>query len=136
MKSAWQSLSCKLIGVAVAVVLIAGHAAAAPLFLSGALTNAGTSYTIPQLQSLGNTSVSVGGTTYVGVPLWSLLGGTSTGASNIVTSGGGNNPILRNYVLASGSDGSRSIVSIGEINPLFGGSGTPYLVAYQADGTT
>src|SRR5262249_53129753 len=71
---------------------------------------------------------------YTGVPLWSFLGGAANGNSNIITSGGGNNPILRNYLLATDLDGSKSVVSVGDIDPLFGGTGLPYLVAYERSG--
>lgn len=105
------------------------------LTVSGQLTNPGE-YTIGQLQNLGSVSETVAGTTYVGVSLWSLLGGTSSGSSNVITAGGGNNPILRNYVLATGNNGTVSAISVGELDPLFGGTGLPYLVAYQRNGVT
>src|SRR5579862_2097992 len=105
------------------------------LTVSGQITNPGA-YTIGQLQGLGGVGETVGGNSYVGVSLWSLLGGTSSGTSNVITSGGGNNPILRNYVLATDSSGSVSAISVGELDPLFGGTGLPYLVAYQRNGVT
>lgn len=115
--------------------LVVCGAHATPLTLTGQVTTAGSSFSIAQLQGLGSISKTVNGDTYVGVSLWSPLGGTANGASNIITSGGGNNAILRNYLLATGDDGRISTISVGEINPLFGGSGLPYLVAYQKNGT-
>lgn len=53
--------------------------------------------------------------------MWTLPGGTAAGASNIVTVAAGSNPILRSDIVATGAGGT-SIVSAGEINPLFGGS--------------
>jgi hypothetical protein len=113
---------------------VAGTTANA-LTISGQITNPGA-YTVGQLQGLGNVSETIGGNSYVGVSLWSLLGGTGSGTSNVITAGGGNNPILRNYVLATDTNGSISAVSLGELDPLFGGTGLPYLVAYQRNGVT
>src|SRR5262252_3310839 len=128
--------SCYLSAILGLIALASVAAAAAGvLTLSGERTTPGT-FTIMQLQSLGSVSENVNGDSYTGVPLWTFLGGMANGNSNIITSGGGNNPILRNYVLASGSDGSRSLISAGEINPLFGGAGpNPYLIAYEKDGS-
>jgi hypothetical protein len=120
----------------IAWLVCLGQAAAGPLTLTGQVTNAGSSFTIAQLQTLGSTSETVGTDTYVGVSLWSLLGGTAGGASNVITSGGGNNPILRNYIIATGASGTRSLISLGEIDQLFGGRGQPYLVAYEHNGAT
>lgn len=135
--------------VLAAAAAFAGPTAAAPLTLSGSLGNAGSSYEVADLQgSFGATTVTVGGNTYTGVPLWVLLGGSmGTGSStngNVIPNGGGNNAILRSYVTATGSDGSQSLLSIGEVNRWFGGNGpiladdvnaTPTLVAYQVNGT-
>lgn len=54
---------------------VIGQANALPVTLTGQVTSAGNSYTIAQLQALGNTTGTVGGNTYVGVSLWSLLAG-------------------------------------------------------------
>ena len=57
--------------------------------------------------------------------LWSLVGGV-----NVTTPAGdnGKNAILRYYVVATGTDGTRSVFSLGEINPSFGGTNTaPYV---------
>jgi hypothetical protein len=124
-------------GAWIAVTALTAFAATSvcALTISGQITNPGA-YTIGQLQGLGSISETVGSNSYVGVSLWSLLGGTSSGTSNVITSGGGNNPILRNYVLAAGTDGTVSALSVGELDPLFGGTGLPYIVAYQRNGLT
>jgi hypothetical protein len=121
-----------VIGSVIALAFLES-AAASVLTLTGQITTPGT-FTISQLQSLGSVNENVNGVSYTGVSLWSFLGGAANGNSNIVTSGGGNNPILRNYLVATDVDGSKSLLSVGEIDPLFGGTGLPYLVAYERNG--
>src|SRR5499425_2550009 len=131
---------------AVPVVILGLLVAVEPapaLEISGLVTGfSAGSFSVGQLEALapsigGPTSETLGGDTFTGVSLWSLLGGNSTGTtSNITTVGGGNNPILRNYILATGGGGKTSLLSVGEIDPFFGGTGPPYLVAYQLDGAT
>jgi hypothetical protein len=118
-----------------ALIIVAQGASA--LEINGLVTGSSAgSFSIAQLQALQATTEVLGGDTFTGVSLWTLLGGNATGTtSNITTVGGGNNPILRNYVLASGGSG-RSLLSVGEIDPFFGGTGLPYLIAYQKNGTT
>ena len=49
----------------------------------------------------------------------------------------GNNPILRNYVLATGTGGTVSALSDRRTRSAgFGGTGLLYLVAYQPNGVT
>lgn len=114
-------------------------ARAGSITVSGLITDP-ASYSIADLQELPTQSVTVatgaGAGNYTGVSLWTLFGGNAAGASNIITQGGGNNPILRNYVVATGSGGVNSTISAGEINPLFGGTGAPYLVAFEKNGVT
>ena len=102
-------------------------AAAGDLTLAGDITNPG-SYTISELQSLPSTTVGA----YTGVSLWTFLG---DGSDVIV--GSGKNAILRNYVIATGSNGSQSLVSLGEINPSFGNPppGSSDLIAYKQNGS-
>ena len=134
--TAWAKLPRGKAMVMFVLVTFGTGAKAAPLSLSG-LVSAGT-FSIAQLQSLGSTTetVTVGSVTnsYTGVPLWPLLGGTASGTSNVVP-GTGKNAILRNYILAGSEGCAQSLISLGEINPLFGGSGTPYLVTYTKNGT-
>jgi len=133
---------------AAAALLLPSLALALPVTLTGSLSNAGASYTIADLQAaFTGETVTVGSNTYVGVPLWVLLGGTlgtdSSTNGNIIPNGGGNNSILRSYITATSSNGSRSLLSVGEVNRWFGGNGpilsadvnaTPTLVAYQVNG--
>jgi PEP-CTERM motif len=126
----------------VGAVLIAGACAVvtgaltgtarADVVLSGPTSNAGI-YSTAALQSLatGGDTVSAGGLT--GISLWGLLGGITTS-----TPPGDNakNAILRYYVVGGGG-GQASVVSAGEINPSFGGTGaTPSFVAFQTSGGT
>lgn len=69
--------------------------------------------------------------TFTGVPLWTLLNDPSAG-NGIVTTPGVKNDFLRDYVLATGSDGYRAIISVGEIHPNFGNQAD--LVAYSVNG--
>src|SRR5271165_6700173 len=49
----------------------------------------------------------------------------------------GQPPSLRNYIVATGSNGSQSLVSLGEINPSFGNPppGSSDLIAYKQNGS-
>jgi hypothetical protein len=98
--------------------------------LAGNLTHIGT-VDLAQLQALPAltrtvTFLSAGKPvtdTYTGVSLWTLLN-----AAGILTDPGVKNDILRDYVVATGSDGYQAILSLGELNPKFGNE--PDLVAY------
>jgi hypothetical protein len=57
--------------------------------------------------------------------LWGLVGGVTTGSAK--------NDILRYYAVATGTDGSRSVFSLGEIDPAF--SGTAYAPYVTFTGT-
>ena len=61
--------------------------------------------------------------TYTGVPLWRLLQD-----QGLLTDPAIKNDALRFGVVATGSDGYRALISLGEINPAFGNQ--PDLVAY------
>jgi hypothetical protein len=63
--------------------------------------------------------------TFTGVSIWTLL--TDAG---IVTDPAIKNDILNYYLLATGSDGYEAIFSLGELDPMFGGTGEPDLIAY------
>ena len=115
-------------------LLLRGEAAAVPLTLNGAVTNDGATFSIADLQGFASISVSVGPDTFTGVPLWTFLGGNDTGTTSNVTTNipvPGSSPtpntnpnvILRYAVLATGADGSQSLLSVGEFNPRFGGTG-------------
>lgn len=67
---------------------------------------------------------------FTGVSLWDLL----TGAG-LVTDASIKNDELRQYVLATGSDGYEATFSLGELDPRFGGSvSMPDLVAFAENG--
>jgi DMSO/TMAO reductase YedYZ molybdopterin-dependent catalytic subunit len=104
--------------------------------LSGAVQNPGV-FTLSSLQALPATSETMtylaGGSpvtaTFTGVSLWTLL--TDAG---LVTDPAVKNDILNYYVLATGSDGYGAIFSLGELDPMFGGTGAPDLIACQVSG--
>src|SRR5215475_5713651 len=50
--------------------------------------------------------------------------------------GGRQQPDPPELLLATGGAGKTSLLSVGEIDPFFGGTGLPYLVAYQLNGAT
>ena len=104
-------------------------------FLVGGNVTAPRTFTLPDLQSLpaitenvsflaGNSTTN---TTFTGTGLFSLLNNTV----GIKTNPNVKQDIIRNVVIATGSDGYQAVYSIGEINPTFGGPATnPNLVAY------
>jgi PEP-CTERM motif len=74
-------------------------------------------------------SVSGVTATFTGVSIWTLL--TDAG---MVTNPAIKNDILNCYVLATGSDGYEAIFSLGELDPMFGGTGATDLIAYMENG--
>lgn len=104
--------------------------------LSGAVKTPGT-YNLASLEALPVTRETVtflsSGTsvteTFIGVSIWTLL--TDAG---IVTNSAIKNDILNYYLQATGSDGYSAIFSLGELDPMFGGSPTaPDLIAYEME---
>lgn len=93
--------------------------------------------TLPDLQALPGQTVPVTyGTgrgpvsaSFTGPTLWSVLG-----QAGLTSVPGARNSTLRNVVVATGSDGYAAAFSGGELDPRFGGSRTPALVAYAQDG--
>ncbi len=130
---------------AVTALAMCGGAQAGPITLTGPTTTAGT-YTPTALAALGAANPSEiatsGGLT--GISLWGLLGGAAAssptspiyGAITTSTPPGHNakNAILHYYVVGTGTDGSQSVVSGGQIDPSFGATGTPVFIAYQNAG--
>ena len=105
--------------------------------LSGLVSHA-ASYDEAALAALPSVTESVtytaGGSpvsaSYTGLSLWTLLT-----AAGLVTDPAIKNDELREYVLATGSDGYEAAFSLGELDPRFGGSASaPDLVAYAQDG--
>lgn len=113
-----------------------GSGASVSFTLSGLVSTPGT-YDAAVLATLPATTVSVTYTaagrpvsaSFTGVSLWTLL--TATG---LVTDLAVKNAELREYVLATGSDGYEATFSLGELDPRFGGGGAADLVAYAQDG--
>jgi hypothetical protein len=118
----------------------AGQVRAAVL-LSGPDSNDG-SYSTAALSSAATSGDTVSSAGLTGISLWGLLGGANSSSSTSPTygdittstpSGDDNkNAILRYYLLATGAGGQQSIISLGEIDPNFGGTAPdPAFVAFQ-----
>lgn len=92
-------------------------------------------YALPDLEALPATSLTAtylaGSTsvtdTYTGVSLWTLLS-----TAGLILDPTIKNDVLRQYVVAVGSDGYEAVFSLGEIDPAFGDQ--PDLVAYADTG--
>ena len=95
--------------------------------VSGAVTKP-MAFDLAALQALPATTVTVSGTTYTGVNLWTLLNG-STG---LQTDAKVKNATLSMVAVATGNDGYKALVSLGEIDPGFGNKAA--LVAYAING--
>jgi hypothetical protein len=83
-------------------------------------------------QSMTETATYVAGSTpvtdtYTGVSLWTLIQD-----AGLLTDPAIKNDLLRYAVVATGSDGYRAIISLGEIDPAFGNQ--PDLIAYADTG--
>lgn len=111
-----------------------GGGVSSHLTLSGNVAST-RSYGLSDLQALTPTTetatYTAGGTpvtdTYTGVSLWTLLN-----ADGLLTNPAIKNDILRDFVVATGSDGYQTVISLGEIDPAFGDQ--PDLVAYADTG--
>lgn len=119
------------------LAVIPAAATAQQLTVEGNLTSTyAKTYSFSELQSLGGAvTKNIAGDIYNGVPLWTLLGGTS-GITIPGTPPLPNNSILRSYVTATSSSGATSLISVGEIHPNFGGVGDPVIVAFAKNGVT
>jgi hypothetical protein len=135
----WRSLS-----VGCALTALSLGTARADLVLSGPTSTAG-SYSTAELQSAASAGdmVSSGGLT--GISLWGLLGGAASSSpfapvyGDITTSTpaglNNKNAILRYYLAATSATGQVSVISLGEIDPSFGGTqSTPAFIAYGQTG--
>ncbi|MGE3861868.1 MAG: molybdopterin-binding oxidoreductase [Burkholderiaceae bacterium] len=87
------------------------------------------SFDLGSLQALPAVTQDVNGSVYTGVSLWNLL---NTEAGIRTDSAAAHNPLLSMYVVATGSDGYKAIVSLGEIHPNFGNR--PAMIAYSVNG--
>lgn len=97
--------------------------------VSGAV-NKPVTVDLAALQALPATRQTTNGSAYTGVALWTLLAQKAGGIKPGATSG--KNPTIAMYVVATGSDGYRAVLSLAEIDPEFGNK--PVLVAYSIDG--
>jgi hypothetical protein len=128
---------------ALMLLIAAGGAAHADVVLSGPDSNDGSYSTAALAAAAGGNTVDFGGLT--GISLWAFLGGANSssptspvyGAITTSTPAGenGKNAILRYYLVATNATGQQSVVSLGEINPSFGGTSSPApMVAYKNTG--
>ncbi len=103
--------------------------------LSGDVAHPGI-FDLAALQALGSTTLTAtytaGGTpvtdTYTGVSVWNLL----QAAGGVLTDPTIKNDLLRKVLVAIGSDGYETVISLGEISPQFGNQ--PDLIAYADTG--
>lgn len=96
--------------------------------VSGAVAGAPLRFDLAALQALAPTTQTVGTDSYTGVSLWTLLNNTL----GLSVPPGSKNASLAMYAVATGSDGYRATVSLGEIDPGFGNKAA--LVAYELNG--
>jgi hypothetical protein len=108
---------------------IPGAGTSAQFTVSGAVVHS-FSFDLTALQRLTPVTETVGGVSYTGVSFWDLLNSTA----GIVVDPLVKNDVLGKYVVATGSDGYKSVFSLGELNPGFGNQ--PDLIAYSADGAS
>ena len=104
-----------------------GDGTSSAVRVSGAVRRPGT-FDLAALKALPAVTRTVGGETYTGVSLWHLLN---------TTLGLAVDPAVRHhaqgmYVVATGSDGCKVVISLGEIDPA--GGNQPDLVAYLVNG--
>ncbi|KPV18422.1 molybdopterin-binding oxidoreductase [Variovorax paradoxus] len=102
-----------------------GGGVSASFAVSGAVTTP-LSFDLKALQAMVPVTQTVGANVYTGVSLWTLLNSLGLRLP------AGKNPSLSMYAVATGSDGYRAAVSLGEIDPGFGNKGA--LVAYDMNG--
>jgi hypothetical protein len=109
------------------IVVAAAEGPASNAFSLDGLVMTPASFDRAALAALPQSSLTVGTVTYTGVSLWSLLA-----RATIVTHPEVKNDILRQVVVATGSDGYKVAISLGEIDPDFGNQ--PCLIATQQNG--
>lgn len=95
--------------------------------LGGAVARPAT-FDLTALQALTPVTRTIGANTYTGVSLWDLVN-----AAGISTNASVKNDLLGFYVVATGSDGYRTVISLAEISPDFGNQ--PDIVAYAMNGS-
>ena len=129
-----------LFGVALlCAAAIAAAAGPTTQFLLDGQVAHGGNYTLTTLQGLPATTQAVsfqtgGGSqthTFVGTSLWGVLDG-----AGIQTRPGVKNDVLNRYVLATGSDGYKTVFSLGELSPSFGNEQSLIAYAERVNGAT
>jgi hypothetical protein len=134
--------------MALAGLLLIAQAGAgkADVVLSGPDSNDG-SYSTSALSGAATAGDTFTADGFTGISLWGLLGGANSSSPTSPTYGAittstpvgdnGKNAILRYYLLATGGSGATSVISLGEIDPNFGGTAAvPAFVAFQTAGGT
>ncbi|CAL8477697.1 molybdopterin-dependent oxidoreductase [Caballeronia sp. S22] len=114
------------VGTAVSQVTASGGGATTQFQLSGAVAHPAT-LDMAALQALPAVTRTIGANTYTGVSLWNLID-----AAGVQTSATAKNDLLGFYVIATGSDGYRVVISLAELSPDFGNQ--PDIVAYAMNG--
>jgi DMSO/TMAO reductase YedYZ molybdopterin-dependent catalytic subunit len=100
----------------------------APSFAVSGAVETPMTFDLAALQKLPVVSQTVGGSVYTGASLWVLLN-TTTG---IKADAAVKNATLGTYAVATGSDGYKALVALGEIDPGFGNR--QVLIAYRVNG--
>ena len=91
---------------------------------------ASKTFDLAALQALPTITRVVGAVTFTGVSFWDLL----TSAVGIPQDPLVKNDVLGKYVVATGSDGYKSVFSLGELDPEFGNQ--PDLIAFSTNGSS
>lgn len=107
--------------------LATGGGVAGAFTVSGAVSKPAT-FDLAALQALPASTLSFNGNTYTGVSLWTLLNSTT----GLKTETAQRNPTLAMVAVATGSNGRKELVSLGEIDPAYANLGA--LVAYAING--
>jgi DMSO/TMAO reductase YedYZ molybdopterin-dependent catalytic subunit len=111
---------------AVSSVTASGGGVTTQFQLSGAVSHP-ASFDLAALQVLPAVTRTIGTSTYTGVSLWSLIN-----AAGIQTNATIKNDLAGFYLIATGSDGYRVVLSLAELSPDFGNQ--PDIVAYAMNG--
>ena len=111
---------------AMSTVTASGGGTSTQFQLQGAIAKPAT-FNLAALQALPVVTRTVGTSTYTGVSLWSLIN-----AAGIQTNAAVKNDLLGFYVIATGTDGYKVIISLAEISADFGNQ--PDMVAYSVNG--
>src|SRR5258708_2959759 len=126
---------------AVALIAMNAQAQAGSVVIGGSDLLAGNGYSSAQIAAQANAGNTINARGLTGISLWSFLSGATGGAAtsvaggmsktygSIVTfnpTGANTNPNfdLRYYVVGTGSSGSKSVASLGQIDPAFTGPNT------------